>query len=533
MPKKIVQYKSDVLPSGSSGQATQSLEGAPEAIRPVTTPMDIGAGAAAANMGLANTMQKAAIDYGELQRQIKAHDDEIVANSLFNNYDQELRVTLESVKKLKRGTDAIDPTLIPEVVATEKENIAAILEDSKLDKYGKAALEKMLQHKLTTGVTGLYEYQDGQRRVIENTNIQADYEQRESAVKAGADPIQQAALHAEMIKINQPGNEGLVLLHAERLKQAGAQAQKEAAITNAIVDVKERYQDPTYESAYGKGVIGAIKEVESAEFIKVHGEAQQRVILSSLTNEYRRQEEEYRNYADETMGSLLTKIGNGGVTYKDIEDSGLRPSDRAKVMVWQRNEDREARRELMAMRSENRQAASEYNRARKEKSDEIAGSIYGQIITGKVQTAADVYGLVEKGLSPAAARGLVGDLQKIQKDPATKDAYKMIDDFAKISSKDQASKDALVGKLNVELRTAIATEGLQGQKIIDRAQQMTAVKKVDRLGAVLDFFSGKKSVAAAPTATTNTPKGYSIGDVVTGRDGGKYKSLGGGKWEKL
>ena len=241
MAKEIVQYNANVAPSGISGEVFQPYKDAPVYKAPVMTPINIATDMYAADKKLGDTVQDVGEQVLKVQNYIKQHDADILTNDIYNKYETELATTVHSVKNLKRGTDAIDANLIPSVAESERENIEAIVSEAPLDEYNKSALRKVLLHKLTTGVNSLYEYQDQQRRVVETTNIQADYEQRESAVKAGADPIQQAAFHAEIIAKNQPGNKALELLHAERLKQVGAIAQKQFIEQAAYAEVVEKF----------------------------------------------------------------------------------------------------------------------------------------------------------------------------------------------------------------------------------------------------------------------------------------------------
>jgi len=272
------------------------------------------------------------------------------------------------------------------------------------------------------------------------------------------------------------------------------QVQKRDEVTQTLIDLKTRYIDNNEESAYGKGILGALNEVESSDFMKAHGEEVTRIVQSSMITQWRRQEEAYKAASDEITGKLLVKIENGNVTKDDIFNSGLRTSDQARAFSWWNTKLRSDRGEMRASLAEGRAARMEQKQLTQEKSEAIAGSIYTKLANGDDVSVQDIYDQIPSGLLPTTARGIAGDLTKLQKDPAMKDAIKVIDAFAKARGFDSDATKNLVGRGNAinDLMTAQKEEKLTGKALIDRAEQIVTPMKSNWLKNVLNsmFYTG-------------------------------------------
>ena len=316
-----------------------------------------------------------------------------------------------------------------------------------------------------------------------------------------------------------------------------AKARKKDEVTQALVDLKTRYIDNEEESQYGKGILGALNEIESADFMAKHGEEQTRIIQSSMVTQWRRSEDAYKAGADEITGKLLSKIENGDITKDDILTSGLRTSDQARVISWWNTDIRNKRAEMRMQATEGRERRRELKQAIQEKSEAIAGTIYSSIANGDDVSIEDIYNQIPQGLNPTTARGIAGGLKKLQKDPSIKDAIKVIDTFAKARGFDSDPVKNVVARGNAinDLMTAQKDEGLTGKTLIDRAEQIVIPHKSSWIkgllnsmfytGGYLDKIGGNVPQVATPApvkTVTIDGKEYQDGDFIT-KDGRRYQ----------
>jgi hypothetical protein len=351
---------------------------------------------------------------------------------------------------------------------------------------------KEVRTEIDQGLNQIASHQATQTRqyFVDQINYTIDTSIKDIQDNPSEDTVNRAKLKvATVVQALYPGqNVDEYKLHAlNRIDTATKAIRENNIITQEIVGLKTKYA-AQFPAEPEKAASAAIQEAESPEFIKRVGADKQRVIVSSLTTEWKRLDDAYRIKADEITGKLLQKLDERALTNDDIMNSGLRAADQARIISWRRTEERTDRAEARAARSERREALRDLRIEKAEKNEQIQGELYAKIANGEDVSTQDIYDQIPNGLLPTAARGLASDLQKIQKDPALKEGIKVIDAFAKHNGFDtDKDKNATArGKAITDLREIVTSQGLKGKAIIDAANEIIGPKKESWLKGVID-----------------------------------------------
>jgi hypothetical protein len=221
-------------------------------------------------------------------------------------------------------------------------------------------------------------------------------------------------------------------------------------------------------------------------------------IINSLENNIMAQDRAYRQFADEKMGEIHTRIVNHQkVTAADYE--GLSKKD---ISILEEIRDRQAdedRREAREKRSLGLQAASLAKQDRIEKSNAVYGNLMLRILSGDPVDNKEIYTAVaKKGMAGERAGELITMKTKISGDPK----YALGLDVIKNARIPEAEK----ARATIYFKQQVDSEGATGKRSIDIAEWYVKQSKTKETKFSLDkiFNWGGSKTGDTQQAVTKT-----------------------------
>jgi len=255
MAREIVQYASNVLPSGGSGEQLTPFKEAPPLM-----PINVADAETAAKVKLGGAIGDIGESWAKIEQYKKMHNEEITANYIFNTFHDDQLSEQQAWEKKYRGVDALSPEAVMERRRDLEERINDTVANSGLDPQNQQALRKMLSTVKSQMVAQSANWQSQQQYAVETANIETDYQTRLNAIANGADWQDQAAKHKAFIDMTQPGNKTLGLLHEARFEAAGIKLKDDIAYASVV----NRFKLGTAES----DIDGAIKFIRNPDNLK-------------------------------------------------------------------------------------------------------------------------------------------------------------------------------------------------------------------------------------------------------------------------
>jgi len=247
--------------------------------------------------------------------------------------------------------------------------------------------------------------------------------------------------------------------------------------TSLLVDLETRNANPKDPV---DGLVKALNEAESTDFLKANGVEVQTAVMANITNKLRRQQQEI-SIKDNNIASTLNKrMVENNLTYDEIVNSGLSAAGQGMMFRGLRAYTNEQRSLAKQERSLNIAERQEQRIAKQEKSNEIYGQLLSRIVSGEEVNPVQIIAQQQEGLLPADSNKLISDIEKIRNNPDLKAAYKVIDDkFLKVDP-------VKASQMKHDIYTANIQAGVTGTALIERAN--TAVK-AGKENKVKDFIS--------------------------------------------
>ena len=274
--------------------------------------------------------------------------------------------------------------------------------------------------------------------------------------------------------------------------------------TDLLVDLETRNANPKDPV---DGLVKALNEAESTDFLKANGVEVQTAVMANITNKLRRQQQEI-SIKDNNLASTLNKrMVENTLTYDEIVNSGLSAAGQGVMFRNLRAYTNEQRSLAKQERSLNIAERQEQRIAKQEKSNEIYGQLLARIVSGEEVNPVQIIAQQQEGLLPADSNKLISDIEKIRNNPDLKAAYKVIDDkFLKVDP-------VKASQMKKDIYAANIQAGVTGTALIERANTAVKAGKENKVKEfIMNVFGASKEkpqasgIAVGTTATNPKTK---------------------------
>lgn len=274
--------------------------------------------------------------------------------------------------------------------------------------------------------------------------------------------------------------------------------------TDLLVDLETRNANPKDPV---DGLVKALNEAESTDFLKANGVEVQTAVMANITNKLRRQQQEI-SIKDNNLASTLNKrMVENTLTYDEIVNSGLSSAGQGVMFRNLRAYTNEQRSLAKQERSLNIAERQEQRIAKQEKSNEIYGQLLARIVSGEEVNPVQIIAQQQEGLLPADSNKLISDIEKIRNNPDLKAAYKVIDDkFLKVDP-------VKASQMKKDIYAANIQAGVTGTALIERANTAVKAGKENKVKEfIMNVFGASKEkpqasgIAVGTTATNPKTK---------------------------
>jgi hypothetical protein len=175
-----------------------------------------------------------------------------------------------------------------------------------------------------------------------------------------------------------------------RINHAAQVVREKGKVGAVISDLTKRYVEGGETTKYGSGLVGALNEIESSEFLDKYGKEVQDHAVSSFARKIQIDDAQYKITSRPIKDDFSKKLIDGGLSKTEIKVSSLRPEDKEHYYGLVDAKQRADRQEARINAQENRILKAEEKARIAEAKNRVIIDTENYIRTGDIQDEKDI-----------------------------------------------------------------------------------------------------------------------------------------------